>query len=207
MRKITSVIARVFGASAPQSPARSLRFLRRGLHPPRNTCTARTPVLAYGARECPGSAGVTNLRKIVKNLSDRCAREGGSRCPCACRCGGKSQCGSRQRSHAGCKRWIKTSGDRVNPRRWLTRVAKLIIDFDELNLRKLFEVRHQRASDGIQRAIRLTIPCQINMHATICKDNISIACKTIEYNCKPLIPFNATRTLEKLIEYSSYNIL
>ena len=82
----------------------------------------------------------------------------------------------------------------------------MIIDLDKLNLRELFEVRHQRTSDCVQCTIRLTIAHKINMHATVRKDNVAIACKAVEYRCKPLISFNATRTLEELIEHRIDNV-
>ena len=83
----------------------------------------------------------------------------------------------------------------------------MIIYLDELNLAKLFEVRHQGTRDGIERAVRLAIPRQINVHASICEDHSAIARKTIVYQRKPLVSFDITGPLEELIEHSVYNVL
>lgn len=85
------------------------------------------------------------------------------------RCGvrGRAQCGSGQRSRTGRKGRIQTSRDRINTRRRLTGIAELIVDLDELNLRKLFEARHERVSDVIQRSVRSAIPGQIHIHTSV----------------------------------------
>ena len=62
-------------------------------------------------------------------------------------------------------------------------MTKLIIDLDELNLRELFEVRHQWLSNRVERSVRLAIPCKINMHTTVSKDNIAVTCETIVDHC------------------------
>lgn len=85
-------------------------------------------------------------------------------------------------------------------------MAELIINLDELNLRELFDVRHKRTCDVIKRAIRLTIPCKINMHASIRKDKSAVACKAVEYETESLVSFNVTGALEELIEHRSYAI-
>jgi len=52
----------------------------------------------------------------------------------------------------------------------------------------------------IKCAVRLTIPCQVNLHASIRKDKPVIACKTVEYEPKSLVSLNIAGALEKLIE-------
>ena len=81
-------------------------------------------------------------------------------------------------------------------------MAELVINFDELNLRELFEVQNQRLCNGVQRAIRLTISKQIHMYTSICKDQPAIACKTVEDLSQSLVPFHIAGTLEKFIEHS-----
>ena len=85
-------------------------------------------------------------------------------------------------------------------------MSELVINLDELNLRELFEIRHQRTCDGVKRPIRLTIPCQINMHASIRKDKPAVACKAIEYQSESLVPFHIARTFEELIQHRSNSI-
>lgn len=82
-------------------------------------------------------------------------------------------------------------------------MSELVINLDELDLRELFEIRHQRTRDGVKRPIRLTIPFQINMYSPICKDKPAVACKAIEYESKSFVPFHITGTLEELIKNRS----
>ena len=82
-------------------------------------------------------------------------------------------------------------------------MAELVINLDELDLWELFEIRHQRARDGVKRPIRLAIPAEINMHPPIRKDKLAIACKTIKYETESLVSFHIARALEELIEDSS----
>lgn len=82
-------------------------------------------------------------------------------------------------------------------------MTELIINLDELNLWKLFEIRHQRTRDRVKRSIRLAIPAEINMHPPIRKDKPAIACKPIKHKAESPVPFHITGTLEELIEDSS----
>jgi len=124
-------------------------------------------------------------------------------------CRRKTQCKRRcrQRSHAGSKGRIQTGRDRINARRGFTRVTKLIINLDKLNIGELFEARHERARNVVQRAIRLASPCKINVHHIIYKLNFAIACKTITDHGKTLVPFHVTGTHKELIEDRINNIL
>ena len=81
-------------------------------------------------------------------------------------------------------------------------MAKLVINLDELNLRELFEIRHQRTRDRVERPIRLAVTSQINVHPPIGKDKPAIACKAVEYETQSLISFHIAGTLEELIEDS-----
>ena len=85
-------------------------------------------------------------------------------------------------------------------------MSELVVNLDELNLRELFEIRHQRTHNGVKRPIRLTIPCQINMHSSIRKDKPAVACKAIEYQSESLVPFHIARTFEELIQNRSNSI-
>ena len=82
-------------------------------------------------------------------------------------------------------------------------MVELVINLDELNLRELFEICHQWARDGVKRSIRLAIPCEINVRASIREDKPAIACKPVENKSKSLIPFHIAGALEELIEYGS----
>ena len=82
-----------------------------------------------------------------------------------------------------------------------------IINLNELNFRELFEVLHQRARDGIERAIRLTITTEIHVRHAIGKCQFGVACETIEHQGESLVAFDIARTFEKLIEDSADQIL
>jgi hypothetical protein len=86
-------------------------------------------------------------------------------------------------------------------------MAELIINLDELDLRELFEICHQRTRDGVKRSIRLAIPCEINIRASIRKDKPAIASKAVENKSKSPVPFHIAGTLEELIEYRSDALL
>jgi hypothetical protein len=79
-------------------------------------------------------------------------------------------------------------------------MAKLIINLDILNLRELFNIRHQRTSDVIERPIGLTVSLKINLDASIYQDQSAIPGKTVEHRGQALVPFHIAGTLEKLIE-------
>jgi hypothetical protein len=82
-----------------------------------------------------------------------------------------------------------------------------IVDLDELHLGELFEVLHQRARDGIERAIRLTTACEIHMRNTISKCQFAITRETVGHNRESLIAFDITWTFEVFIERSANKIL
>jgi hypothetical protein len=82
-------------------------------------------------------------------------------------------------------------------------MTELIINLDELNLRELFEIRHQRTRDGVKRSVRLAVPTEIDMHSPIRKHKPAIACKAVKYEAESLVSFHIAGTLEELIEDSS----
>jgi len=82
-------------------------------------------------------------------------------------------------------------------------MAELVINLDELNLRELFDIRHQRTRDGVKCAIRLAIPREVNVQSSVRKDKSAIACKAVEYETKSLISFHVAGTLEELVDYRS----
>jgi hypothetical protein len=76
-----------------------------------------------------------------------------------------------------------------------------------LNLRELFEVFHQRAGNGIERAIRLTTAREINMRDTIGECEFTVAGKTVEHKSKTFVAFNIAGTFEIFIEHGADQIL
>ena len=56
-----------------------------------------------------------------------------------------------------------------------------IVNLDELNFRELFEIFHERARDGIKRAIRLTIAHKIDMRDTIGKHKFAVTVETVQH--------------------------
>jgi hypothetical protein len=77
----------------------------------------------------------------------------------------------------------------------------LIIDLDKLNFRELFEIRHQRTGDRIQRSVRLTLTGKIYVHNAIGICYFTVACETIENKRESLVAFNIARTFEVFIEH------
>ena len=82
-----------------------------------------------------------------------------------------------------------------------------VVDLDKLNLGELFEIYHQRAGDGIQRAIRLTTAREIDMRDAIGKYEFAVTGKTVEHECKSLVAFNIAGSFEIFIEYRADQIL
>jgi len=82
-------------------------------------------------------------------------------------------------------------------------MAELVINLDELNLRELFDIRHQRTRDGVKCAIRLAIPREVNVYSSVRKGKSAIACKAVEYETQSFISFHVAGTFEELIEDSS----
>lgn len=110
------------------------------------------------------------------------------------------QRGCRQGSHAGRKGRIQAGRDGVHACRGFTRIPKLVIDLDELDLWEFFKACHQRACDVIERAVRLAATRQVNIHPTILELDFSVACKTVVDHGETPVPFHVTGTLEELVE-------
>ena len=82
-----------------------------------------------------------------------------------------------------------------------------IVDFDELHLGELFEVLHERARDGIERAVGLATAREIDLRNAISKCEFAITRKTVRHNGKTLITLDITRTFEIFIERRANEIL
>ena len=82
-----------------------------------------------------------------------------------------------------------------------------IVDLDELNFRELFEIFHERARDGIERAIRLTIAHKIDMRDAIGKYKFTVAIETVQHEGESLVTLDVARTLEIFIEHPADQIL
>ncbi len=83
----------------------------------------------------------------------------------------------------------------------------MIVDLDKLNLRELFEIRHQWTGNGVKRPVRLAIARQINVCNAIRKHKSAVAGEAIVYHRKPLIALHVTGTLEEFIEHGIDRVL
>lgn len=83
----------------------------------------------------------------------------------------------------------------------------MIVNLDELNFRELFEVRHDRLRDSVQRPVRLATACKINMYNAICIFEFAVTGKAIEHKREPLIAFHIARTFEEFIQHRADKIL
>ena len=82
-----------------------------------------------------------------------------------------------------------------------------IVDLHILNIGELFEVRHERTRNGVQRSIGLAITCQIDMCDTIGRHKPAVARESIEHQSKTLVAFNIPRSLEEFIQDSTQHVL
>jgi len=82
----------------------------------------------------------------------------------------------------------------------------LIVDLDELNIGELFEVCHERARNCVKRSVRLTTAGEVNMRDAIGIGKPAVACKSIEHQSQPLIPFHIPWTLEVFIKDGAHDI-
>ena len=83
----------------------------------------------------------------------------------------------------------------------------MIVYLDELNLRELFEIRHDRLRDGIQRAIRLTTAREIDVRDAVCIFEFAVPGEAVEHECETLVAFHIAGTLEVFIEHGANQIL
>ena len=79
----------------------------------------------------------------------------------------------------------------------------LVIDFDKLYFRELFEIFGQRACNVVERTIGLTFANQIHVRNAICKSKFAITGETVEDERESLIAFYIAGTLEKFIEHGA----
>ena len=82
-----------------------------------------------------------------------------------------------------------------------------IVNFHELNFRELFEIFHERARDGVERAVRLATAREVYMRDTIGKCNFVVASESVEHEGEPLVAFDAAGTFEIFIEHCANQIL
>ncbi len=82
-----------------------------------------------------------------------------------------------------------------------------IIDLHELHFRELFEVLHERARNGIERAVRLTTASQVDMRHAIGKCQFAVTGETVEHESEALIAFDIAGTFEIFIEHRTDQIL
>lgn len=76
-----------------------------------------------------------------------------------------------------------------------------------MNFGELFEVEHQRERDGVERAVRLATAREVDMHNTISKSDLAVACETVEHERESLVAFDSARTFEVFIEDGADQIL
>lgn len=76
-----------------------------------------------------------------------------------------------------------------------------------MNFGELLEIEHQRERDGVERAVRLAATRKVNMHNTISKSDLAVACETVEHERKSLVAFDIARTFEVFIEDGADQIL
>lgn len=83
----------------------------------------------------------------------------------------------------------------------------MIVYLDELDFRELFEVRHDRLCNGIQRAVRLTTTREIDVCNAACIFEFSVSGETIKHERETLIALHIARTFEVFIENRADQIL
>lgn len=82
----------------------------------------------------------------------------------------------------------------------------MIVDLDELNIGELFEVRHQRTGNGVQRAVGLAGAAEVNMRDAIGIFEPGVPGKTVGHDGKSLIAFDTGGTLEVFVENGADDI-
>jgi hypothetical protein len=83
----------------------------------------------------------------------------------------------------------------------------LIVDLDELNIGELFEVRHERARDGVERTVGLTIASEVNVRDAIRVFEAAVACKAVQHEGKPPVAFHIAGTFEKFVQHRADEVL
>ena len=82
----------------------------------------------------------------------------------------------------------------------------MIVDLDVLNIRELFEVLHERARNGVQRAVGLAGPGEVNMRHAIGIFEFAVAGEAIEHEGKSLVALDTNRSCEEFIEHGTDDV-
>jgi len=76
-----------------------------------------------------------------------------------------------------------------------------VVDFDELHFGELFEVKGERACNGVQCAIRLTCTREVDVGDTVRESEFAITGEAVEDEGEPLIALHVAWTFEIFIEH------
>jgi len=69
-----------------------------------------------------------------------------------------------------------------------------------LNLGELFEIKHERDCNVIERAVRLATAGEIHVRHAIGKCQFAVAGEAVKHEGKSLVAFDVARTFEEFIE-------
>lgn len=83
----------------------------------------------------------------------------------------------------------------------------MIVHLDKLDFRELFEVRHDRLCNGIQRAVGLTTTREIDMCNAVCIFEFAVSGKAVQHKRETLVAFHIAGTFEVFIEHCADEIL
>jgi hypothetical protein len=75
-----------------------------------------------------------------------------------------------------------------------------------LNIGELLEVESQRASDRVERSVRLTGAFQVNVCYTVGKFEFTVACKAVQDQGIVLIAFHIAGAFEEFVQHSTDNV-
>lgn len=82
----------------------------------------------------------------------------------------------------------------------------MIVNLDVLNIGELFEVLHDRAGDGVERAVGLAGTGEVNVRHAISIFDLAVAVETVEHEGESLFALDPDRTLEIFIEHGADDI-
>ena len=82
----------------------------------------------------------------------------------------------------------------------------MIVDLDVLNIRELFEVLHERARNGVQRAVGLAGPGEVDVRHPIGVLDLAVAGESIEHEGKSLVALDTNRSCEEFIEHGTDDV-
>lgn len=75
----------------------------------------------------------------------------------------------------------------------------MVVDLDELNVGKLFEVEGQRARDIVKRPVGLAIPREVNVRNAVGKFEPAVTCKTVQYERETFVTLHVAGTFEEFV--------